>query len=58
MVAESIDTIVIDDQAFFRKSLTESLVRSFPQVRLLGSGDSSSKTLTMIENEHPDLVFF
>ncbi|MDJ0572673.1 MAG: LytTR family DNA-binding domain-containing protein [Pleurocapsa sp. MO_192.B19] len=58
MVTELINTIVVDDEPDMRKALVYSLVHSCPQVQLLGSGGSDQKTWSMIEHQHPDLVFW
>ena len=58
MVTELINTIVVDDEPDMRKALVYSLVHGCPQVQLLGSGESDQKTWSMIEHQHPDLVFW
>jgi len=54
-VIERLRVIVVDDERPARSFLV-ALLRSFPDVTIVGEAGSGKEAVTMIEKERPDLV--
>ncbi|MCA6437364.1 MAG: response regulator transcription factor [Bacteroidetes bacterium] len=54
---ENIKVIVIDDEQHARTVLGALLEKSFPEVTIVGEGDSLPKAIELIHSKNPDIVF-
>lgn len=50
-------TVIIDDEAHIRDTLTKLLTMCCPMVEIMGEASSVSSGITKILEAHPDLVF-
>ncbi len=50
-------TLIIDDEAHIRNTLSQMLVKYCPQVKISGGADGVSSGIAAIRSLHPDLVF-
>ncbi len=50
-------TVVIDDELFARQSLISLLKTNFPELEILGEGDSVKTAVDLIQKLDPELVF-
>ncbi|MEZ5196559.1 MAG: hypothetical protein R2764_09205 [Bacteroidales bacterium] len=50
-------TLIIDDEAHIRDTLTKLLMLCCPQVNIVGEASSVSVGINKIIESHPDLVF-
>lgn len=54
---ESIRVIIIDDEQHARTVLSKLLEKSFPEVTIVGEGDSLPIAIELIHSQSPDIVF-